>query len=404
MEIELVSDDDGVVVLGDPTAVQRFLDGAGLLSQAQAFELGRLSGVLQTGSNLAETVSGVLEQSAMYLKLTPESAQRLREAGGLMKTDTPGISHAMLGQAGTTSMKWLQVVDGPASLLTNPAVISGVGALLSQVAQQTEAQELRALMLRIDEKLDDARRERRDKELARLRSVTAALAEAQILRRHGGDPKAAWDKVSHLAEAINEVQETALGQLTHLAEKVAAKETPQGLRRTLREVQGDVALQLAILARCFELQDEFRVVELDYVLETSPVRIEGHRQGLIEARGKRRVMVLGRTAALLGQLDAAADMANGHAILHAGAARGVVEVLNATAALVADFHTPLGIETQREDVIAVSRREALSDPRQRRTAGREIGEKAVFVAASAGAVAGAAVMAKKGTEVEGAQG
>src|SRR5690554_6822572 len=117
-EIELVSDDDGVVVLGDPTAVQRFLDGAGLLSQGQAFELGRLSGVLQTGSSAAETVSGVLEQSAMYLKLTPESAQRLREAGGLMKTDKPGISHAMLGQAGTTSMKWLQVVDGPASLLT----------------------------------------------------------------------------------------------------------------------------------------------------------------------------------------------------------------------------------------------------------------------------------------------
>jgi hypothetical protein len=125
-EIELVSDGEGVVVAGDRGTVERFLDGAGLLEQAHEFALGKLSATLRAGSDLAEVASGIAEQSAMYLKLTPESAQALKDAGGLMKTKTEGVSHAMLGDPGRIG-KWLQVEDGPASLLTNPAVLSGVG-------------------------------------------------------------------------------------------------------------------------------------------------------------------------------------------------------------------------------------------------------------------------------------
>ena len=34
-----------------------------------------------------------------------------------MKTKTKGISHAMLGEPGKQSLKWLQVEDGPESCL-----------------------------------------------------------------------------------------------------------------------------------------------------------------------------------------------------------------------------------------------------------------------------------------------
>ena len=56
----------------------------------------------EDGADVATTASGIVEQSAMYLKLTPESAKRLKDAGGLMKTKTEGISHAMLGETGKT--------------------------------------------------------------------------------------------------------------------------------------------------------------------------------------------------------------------------------------------------------------------------------------------------------------
>lgn len=184
-EIELVGDDDGVVVVGDRSAIQRFLDHAALLSWARDFDLGKLSNAMNAGADVLTTASGVVEQSAMYLKLTPESAKRLKDAGGLMKTKTKGVSHAMLGETGKTSLKWLQVEDGTASLLTNPAVLSGVGGLMSQFAQQAEAQELRALLVSIDEKLDDVRGAQRDAVLARMKRAGEAIEEAMTLREHG---------------------------------------------------------------------------------------------------------------------------------------------------------------------------------------------------------------------------
>jgi hypothetical protein len=131
-EVELVSDGEGVVVAGDSSAVERFLDQAGLLEQAQQFDLSRLNTVFKAGADAVTTISGIAEHSGLYLKLTPESARRLKDAGGLMTTKTKGVSHAMLGETGKKSMKWLRVEDGPRSLLASPAVLSGVGGLMSQ--------------------------------------------------------------------------------------------------------------------------------------------------------------------------------------------------------------------------------------------------------------------------------
>ena len=157
-EIELVSDGDGLVVVGDQSAVERFLGQTGLLTDATRFSLARLSSVIRTGADLAETASEIAERSGFYLKLTPESVERIREAGGLMPTDTEGISHIMLGVPGKIG-GWLQAETGPGALVTNPAVLSGLGGLMTQLAQQAEANDLKALLVRMDEKLDDVRRD-----------------------------------------------------------------------------------------------------------------------------------------------------------------------------------------------------------------------------------------------------
>lgn len=206
-EIELVGDGDGVLVAGDRSAVARFLRHVGLLDQAQEVDLRRISTIAKAGSEALATVSGIVEQSAMYLKLTPDSSARLKSGGGLMKTKTKGISHAMLGESGKKSLKWLQVEDGPKSLATNPAVLAGVAGLLSQFAQQSEAQELKALLVKIDGKLDDVRRAQRDAVLARLRGSAAEIEEAMTIRAHGGHPQTLWDKVSGSSEVIKDVQD-----------------------------------------------------------------------------------------------------------------------------------------------------------------------------------------------------
>lgn len=399
-EIELVSDGEGVVVMGDPSAVEGFLVHAGLLERAQQFDLSRVSTVLKAGADVVTTISGIVEQSAMYLKLTPESAQRLKDAGGLMKTKTKGISHAMLGETGKESLKWLQVEDGPRSLLSNPAALSGVGGLMSQFAQQSEAHELRALLLRIDQKLDDVRRAQRDTVLAKMRSAAAAIDEAMAIRALGGDPKTLWDKVSGVSETILNVQEEALLALSALADRVEGQSKAGELKRVVQEIERETAVQLAILARCFELQDEFRVVELDHVFATAPENLGGHRLGVAVAREKRRAGVIESTRRLISRLDAAGGTVNENILLHARAAGSVIDSLNATAAIVDDFHAPLGIESDRSRLHPIQWREAVRDPQQRRTAGKEAGHKALVAGGTVAAVAasGYALVSKNGSK------
>ncbi len=387
--IEVVSDGEGVVVAGEQAAIERFLCQAGLLPQAIKFDLGKIGGALRKGSDVMEMLSGVVEQQALYLKLTPESAQRLKDAGGLMSTKTKGISHAMLGETGKKSLKWLQVEDGPASLILNPAVLSGIGGLMSQFAQQTEAQEFKALLVKIDEKLNDVRRAQRDDVLASLKSTAAAIEEASIIRQNGGDPETLWDKVSGVSEKILNVQDRAVLELLALAEKADARPSLRQLKASTHDLEGEVAVWLAVLARCFELQDEFGVLELEHVLSTAPGNLDGHRLGLQRAREARRGAVLGVTAKLTKQMDAAGCIANENIVLHALAARSVVDSLNSTAEAIDDFHTPFGITTSREAVSTTPWREAIRDGKQLKTAGKEVGKKGITVA---GAVAGVAVV------------
>lgn len=377
-EIELVGDGDGVVVTGERKNVERFLEGAGLLERAHEFGVGKLSVALRAGSDIAQTASGIAERSAMYLKLTPESAQQLKDAGGLMKTKTKGVSHAMLGDPGRIG-KWLQVEDGPASLLTNPAVLSGVGGLMSQLAQQTEAQELKAFLIRIDEKLDDVRRGQRNAVLAKVGRAAAAIDEAMTIHEHGGDPRTLWAKVSGESATILEAQDAALLELGALAERVRDVNRPGALKKTMRELEQEVAVQLSILARCFELQDQFRVVELDYVLATAPESLDGHRSGLAEARENRRTSVLATTSRLMEQLTTAGGIANENILLHARAAGSVFGSLNNIGTSVDEFHEPLRINADREPLSAVPWRAAVRDPLQLKKAATEAGQKAAVV-------------------------
>lgn len=396
-EIELICDAGGFVVLGNQGPVERFLNDSGLASVAMELDLSKLSGFLKASAGAVEAASVVMEQSARYLKLTPESASKLKEAGGLMRTKVDGISHAMLGDPGKIG-KWLQVEDDPAALVTNPALLSGMSGLMSQVAQQSEARELKALLVQMDEKLDDVKRRQRDEVLARMASAADAISEAMSIRAEGGDPQTSWDKVSGVSTIIMNVQRDALLAVGALADKIEGKTKVGDLKKSTKHLGDEVALQLTILARCFELQDEFDVIELDHVLVTAPDRLAGHRRGKEQARSDRRVAVFDRTGRLLREIDAAASAVNENVVLHALAARAVIDSVNEAAATVHDFHAPIGIAVTREEVHVLPWRQAIRDPRQLQTAGTELGKKASVVAGGAAVTAAGIAAVGRGSD------
>jgi hypothetical protein len=110
--------------------------------------------------------------------------------------------------------------------------------------------------------------------------------------------------------------------------------------------------------------------------------------------------VLTNTTRLMAQMDAAGGIANENMLLHASAARSVIDSLNFTAARVDEFHAPLGIESTRDVLSTTPWRKALNDPQQRRTGGKEVGQKALVGAVVVGGLGLSVlqVLAKNGSK------
>ncbi|MCI1636788.1 MAG: hypothetical protein LKI30_01600 [Bifidobacterium crudilactis] len=386
--VELIHDGEGFAVIGEPSAVERFLDSVGLLSLAQDLPLVRLGAALDSGSKLADFAAKVVENAGRYVRLTKESAEQVKEFG-LMPTKTKGISHAMLGAPGSIS-KWIQIEDGPASLLTNPAVLSGAAGVMAQLARQQEAKELKQLLISIDGKLDDVRRRQRDQVLAKMDRVSFVIGEAMAIREHDGDRETAWDKVKSEAGTIAEVQADALRAIEALADTATEKTGVGALAKAMQNIESEVGIWLAVLARCFQLQDEYAVLELDHVLDTTPSSLDGHRLGLDAALQERRGKILAKTGQLMNKLDIAGGIARENVLLHARTSRAVVDSINTVGGSIDDFYLPFAIEPDWEALTPIRWRDAIWDSQQLKNAAAEAGPK---VAATVGAAATAIVLA-----------
>lgn len=372
-EIELICDGEGLAVLGDPTAVKRFLDSEGLRTQSQEFHLERLGPALETGSKIAEFVSDISANTGRYVRLTKESAEDVRRFG-LMPTSVRGISHAMIGEPGSIS-KWIQIEDGPASLLMNPAVLSGVAGIMAQIARQQEVKALKELLVSIDGKLDDLRRGQRDRILAKMDRAVSVISEAMIIRERGGDRETAWRKVENEVGTIAEVQANALRKIEALADKAGDVDDGTGVRslkKTTNEIESEVGVWLAVLAQCFRLENERTILELDHVLATNPRHWDGHRIGLNEALHEKRDEAVRRTTDLLERLDRAGAVARSNIILHAPAAHSVIDSVNAVNGSLEEFHALLGGESHWKELARIRWKDAIHDPNQLWRAGKEI--------------------------------
>jgi len=148
--IQLISGGDGLAVIGDQAAVDKFLESKGLLASSRQLDLRRLKPLLTVASDASQTASDIAANSGRWLKLTKESARRVAEHG-LMETKTPGVSHVMVGVPGKVQ-NWLQTEQGLGSLAGNPAVLSGVAGVMAQAAGQQAVAEIADYLAKIDEK------------------------------------------------------------------------------------------------------------------------------------------------------------------------------------------------------------------------------------------------------------
>ncbi|GIL33986.1 hypothetical protein [Phycicoccus sp. DTK01] len=343
-EIEVLQDGDGVALIGDARAIDRFLDEHQLPSRD--LDLPRLSGVLRAGSVAGQIGSDVAAQSGRWIKLTKESADQLKTLDA-MKGSGDGVARAILRQNGKNK-HILEFVKSPGarSLLSNPAVLAGAAGVMAQLAMQQTMDEITDYLAAIDAKVDDILRAQKDAVVAGMIGVDFVLREAMTIREQVGRVSdVTWSKVQATGQTIAQTQAHALLQLDALADKLEKTRKVDDLVNVSRSAEAQTADWLAVLAKCFQLQDAVAILELDRVLDAEPETLEQHRIGVHVARDHRRGAIGETTVRLLARIDAAAAVANAKVLTNPRSSRSVVRSSNVVIGSLHDAHQVLGIES-----------------------------------------------------------
>lgn len=343
-DVELISDGDGLVVIGSPAAVELFVTAAG--TPSRELDLRRLTSAVSNGGAALQTASQISASAGRWMKLTEESARAARALPAVKNSS--GFWQATTRNANGQFAKNLQFVTKPGAALASPAVLAGVGGMMAQYAMQKQMEEITDYLAKIDAKVDDMLRAQKDAALADMIGVELMLDEAMVVREQVGRvSEVTWSKVQGSAATIARTQAYALRQLDAIAEKLENEKKIGELADLSKQAQATVVEWLAVLARCYQLQDSLAVLEIDRVLDSSPDEIDRHRLALHTARQRRLDAISAATSQLVSRMDAAANRANAKVLLNPGSAKIVVKASNEVASGVADLHSTLGVADER---------------------------------------------------------
>ncbi|MEU2238366.1 hypothetical protein ABZ572_03050 [Streptomyces sp. NPDC018338] len=349
-EIQLFRDGDGLAVIGDPAAVERFLVSEGLPSKGPGTR--RLGAALGDAAGFVQAGSDIAAGSGRWVKLTKESAQRIDRIG-LRKSAKTGLETGVLKGPKGQAKGFVEFVKGTGPLKGNPAQLAGIATVMAQLAMQQMVDEIADYLARIDEKVDDVLRAQQDQALAQMIAVDLAIKDALTIREKVGRvSEVTWSKVQNMPTTIAYTQAYALRQLDALAEKTERKSKIGDLAKASKEIESKAREWLAVLAHCFQLQDAFAVLELDRVRETDPNELDSHRLGLRAARKNRMELISESTERLVDRMHTAAGTANAKVLLHPTTSREVVHARNHVEVAVVDFHGRLGIDRGQESLEA----------------------------------------------------
>lgn len=389
-EIELVSDGDGIALIGPRSAVEMFLTSNGLHSRE--LDLPRLSTAFGGGAAVAKAGSEVAANSGRWMKLTEESWKAAQKLPKVTNTSS-GNLHATLRAPNGQFAKNLQFLGAKGSILTNPAMLAGIAGLAAQLAMQEAMDEITDYLAVIDEKVDDVLRAQKDAVIADMVGVDLALEEALTIRKAVGSVSdVTWSKVQGSSTTIGRTQAYALRQLDALAEKMESKSV-DALADAVPKVERETQEWLAVLAHCYYLQQAMGVIELDRVLNTSPDELDRHRIALQTARTNRAHLITRTTRRLLDRMDAAATLANSKVLLNPFESPAIVRSRNTLTESVGTFHDRLGIQGGGESLEArrwstaatATRDDLLKAGGEGLVNARRIGEEAAERAARIGA-------------------
>jgi hypothetical protein len=370
-DVELVTDGEHLLVIGDSRHdVENFLRSRGLLERAHAFGSRQLSPALRASAEMACRLSEAAAESGLWVKLTPESAQSIKEFG-LTESGVPGVAHAMAGARGSIK-KWIQLDTTAGAKASNPAALAGVAGALSQVAREQEAAKLRELLEGLDSKLDQILRGQRDAILGDLAGIEREIQAAMLTREMQGSVDIlTWSKLASASLQVRQVQSKAVLKLGGIADDLESHKRVGKLNVELQQTKDEVTLWLSAVARCTAALDDLTVLELTHYAAIAPDRVNNKRLELDAVRDADQDELHTGIASLIRRMDRTAESANQNKILHSRAVPKAIQSIADTKSVVRAFYEALGIEVDWTNVDAKQWLTAIREARQWKNAGTE---------------------------------
>ncbi|GAB3283140.1 hypothetical protein [Kineosporia babensis] len=346
-ELERINDGEGLAVVGPPSVVDRLLREAGLLAKSVDLGLSRLGDLLGHGSTVIQGMAEISANSGRYLKIDAETAERIAKFG-LIKTDTPGVSWAMIGSPGDIA-SWIKVQTDVGSLLTNPAVLGGISGMMDQAASQQQLKEIAAALARLDEKVDTILKRQDDAVLSDLIGVGAALdLETRIRNESLKVSDSAWATVSQSlqkVEAGRAIAQSRIHECTERWAKAAGASsigwsgfgTAKQLTKELEAEEKALRNWLAVLIRCAEMDHKFFLLRLERALAEAPEHVEGCRRAIAEHQTEREAALAENISKSFENVNTARQKANAWMILDRTRSLVVIESANRLAAELDQF-------------------------------------------------------------------
>lgn len=337
-EISVIKDDQGILFLGDPREIQRFLEEHSLASREFRTK------ALKMGGAALQKASDASMQSGRWVKLTKESAELVKKygkAGGLQ----PGVAQAANGRI----VKWLRF-ETPSQLFS-PAMATGVAGMMTQMALEQTIQEITDYLATIDEKANDLLQDQKDRVLADLMGVVFELDEATSIRDCTGTlSDAAWSKVAPCAKTTGTALAYALTKLQGICDKLARAHSPEDVDGVLERAADDARMWLFVIARAIQTRDRLSVIELERAFAEKPEVLEEHRLAIVEARKDRLAKVRALVDAMRAALNETADRIRGEKLLHPFIVDKALGKLDALMVATREFSEQLGIEMEEKTI------------------------------------------------------
>ncbi|WP_224025862.1 hypothetical protein [Arthrobacter sp. NicSoilC5] len=363
-EVELISDGENLLVVGDKQhAVESFLRTKGLLERAREISLQELGPALRSSAGLLQTVSEAVTNSGLWVKITPESADAIKEFG-LTDSGVPGVAYAMAGTRGSIK-EWLRIDTTAGARAANPAVLSGIAGALSQAARQQEVAQLRQFLGKLDQKLDYVLRGQRDDILGDLAGIEGEIRAAlRTAKLEGQLDSLTWSKLSGASLEIRQVQSKAILKLAGIADDFDLHKRIGDLNQHLPHAKSGVQLWLATIARCTAALDELAILEIDHYATIAPGQVNARRMSLEASRRDDQAELHEGISVLLRRMDSAADLANQNKIFHVKAVPAVIGSIEQTRGLIKRFYVALNIEVDWDSLDPIEWSAAIREWRQ----------------------------------------